>query len=141
MRSPTGGSTTTSRSSRSPAPPSGAPPVLRTSPASAPPRRCRAWTTAMPDPHLRLVSRLYECFNYRDESCLSELCDEAMEFYPAMTAEAIGREAPYSGSAGLHDYLTDVAQIWEELQVSPSEIEARGELLLVHGRTSVSYTH
>jgi len=89
----------------------------------------------MPDPHLRLVSRLYECFNYRDESCLSELCDEAMEFYPAMTAEAIGREAPYSGSAGLHDYLTDVAQIWEELQVSPSEIEARGELLLVHGRT------
>jgi len=88
----------------------------------------------MPDPHLRLVSRLYECFNHRDEACLSELCDAAMEFYPVMTAETIGREAPYSGSAGLHDYLTDIAQVWDELQVSPSEIEARGDLLLVHGR-------
>jgi len=81
-----------------------------------------------------LVQRLYECFNRRDEECLVELCDEGMEFYPVMTAEAIGREAPYRGPTGLHDYLSDVAEVWEELRITPGEIEARGDSLLVHGR-------
>lgn len=81
-----------------------------------------------------LVSRLYECFNRRDEDGLAELCDEAMEFYPVVTAEAVGREAPYRGPAGLHEYLEDVGEVWEELRIAPNEIEARGDSLLVHGR-------
>ena len=83
---------------------------------------------------LALVRRLYECFNGRDEACIIELCDEAMEFFPIVTAEAIGRDAPYSGRAGLRDYLADVAEVWEELQISPDEVEARGGALLVRGR-------
>ena len=35
----------------------------------------------------------------------STLCDEALDFFPVGTAEAIGRTAPYVGPAGLHDYL------------------------------------
>ncbi len=88
----------------------------------------------MPPSDLALVKRLYECFNRRDEAGIVELCDERMEFYPVVTAEAVGRDAPYSGAAGLHDYLIDVAKAWEELQISPSEVEARGEALLVRGR-------
>jgi ketosteroid isomerase-like protein len=88
----------------------------------------------MADPRLALVARLYECFNNRDEACIVELCDERMEFYPVVTAEAIGREAPYSGPAGLHDYLRDVARVWEELQINPGEVEPRGDSLLVRGR-------
>lgn len=88
----------------------------------------------MPESPLALVKRLYDCFNDRDEGCIVELCDERMEFFPVVTAEAIGREAPYGGAAGLHDYLADVAQVWDELQITPSEVEARGETLLVHGR-------
>lgn len=88
----------------------------------------------MPESPLALVRRLYECFNLRDEGGIVELCDESMEFFPVATAEAIGRDAPYAGPAGLRDYLADVAQIWEELQVTPSEVEARGEVLLVCGR-------
>lgn len=88
----------------------------------------------MADPRLALVARLYECFNNRDEACLVELCDERLEFYPVMTAEAVGRQAPYSGPAGLHDYLDDVAEVWEELRVSPGEVEQRGDSLLVRGR-------
>lgn len=84
--------------------------------------------------HLAMVKRLYECFNCRDEPCIVELCDEAMEFFPIVTAEAVGREAPYSGQAGLRDYLADVAEVWEELQISPDEVEARGGTLLVRGR-------
>ncbi len=83
---------------------------------------------------LALVKRLYECFNDRDETCIVELCDEAMEFFPVVTAEAVGREAPYKGQAGLRDYLADVAEVWEELQISPGEVEARGGALLVRGR-------
>lgn len=88
----------------------------------------------MPEPDLKLVSRLYDCFNRRDEDCLLELCAEEMEFFPVATAEAIGREAPYRGPAGLHEYLEDVGEVWEELRIAPSEIEARGGSLLVHGR-------
>ncbi len=88
----------------------------------------------MPASPLALVRRLYDCFNRRDEDCIVSLCDERMEFFPVVTAEAIGREAPYSGPGGLRDYLADVAQIWEELQISPSEVEARGAVLLVRGR-------
>jgi ketosteroid isomerase-like protein len=88
----------------------------------------------MPPSSLALVKRLYECFNRRDEDGIVELCDEAMEFFPVVTAEAVGRDAPYSGRAGLHDYLTDVAQVWEELRIAPSEVEARGGTLLVRGR-------
>ncbi len=83
---------------------------------------------------LALVKRLYECFNRRDETCIVELCDESMEFFPVVTAGAVGREAPYSGKAGLRDYLADVATVWEELQISPAEVESRGEALLVRGR-------
>lgn len=88
----------------------------------------------MSDSPRALVERLYDCFNRREESCIVELCDEEMEFFPIVTAEALGREAPYRGPAGLHDYLADVAQIWEELQITPSEVDQRGNRLLVRGR-------
>lgn len=88
----------------------------------------------MPPSDLALVKRLYECFNRRDEAGIVELCDARMEFYPVVTAGAVGRNAPYGGAAGLHDYLTDVAEVWEELQISPGEVETRGEALLVRGR-------
>ncbi|MGC1852430.1 MAG: nuclear transport factor 2 family protein [Solirubrobacterales bacterium] len=88
----------------------------------------------MSDPRLALVERLYDCFNRRDEGCIVALCDEDMEFFPIVTAEAVGREAPYSGPGGLRDYLADVAEVWEELRISPSEVEQRGDRLLVRGR-------
>jgi ketosteroid isomerase-like protein len=88
----------------------------------------------MPPSDLALVKRLYECFDRRDKGCLVELCDERMELFPVVTAQAVGRDAPYRGRAGLRDYLADVAQVWEELRISPNEVEARGEFILVLGR-------
>ncbi len=88
----------------------------------------------MSDLRLALVERLYNYFNRRDEAGIVGLCDEEMEFFPVVTAEAVGRHAPYSGPAGLRDYLADVAQIWEELQITPGEMEWRGDCLLVRGR-------
>lgn len=88
----------------------------------------------MSESQLALVERLYECFNRRDEACIVELCDEGLEFFPVVTAEAVGRDAPYRGAAGLRDYLADVAEVWEELRISPSEVEVRGATMLVRGR-------
>jgi ketosteroid isomerase-like protein len=92
----------------------------------------------MPEPHVELVERLYRCFNGRDEACLRALCDEEMGFFPVVTAEAIGRDAPYSGKSGLRDYLADVAEVWEELRITPNQIDRRGDRLLVRGRV---YAH
>jgi ketosteroid isomerase-like protein len=81
-----------------------------------------------------LVECLFDCFNRRDENGIAELCDDEMEFFPTVTAEVVGRNAPYTGPAGLHDYLDDVAQVWEELTITPSEVKQRGPRLLVRGR-------
>ncbi len=96
--------------------------------------RLPAKATPVAEPQLALVKRLYDCFNSRDAGCIVELCDERMEFFPAVTAEAVGRDTPYSGAAGLRDYLADIAAVWEELRISPAEVEERGGALLVRGR-------
>jgi ketosteroid isomerase-like protein len=89
---------------------------------------------AMSGPQMELVERLYECFNRRDVVGIVEVCDEEMGFFPVGTAEAVGREAPYVGPGGLHEYLDDVAETWEELLITPNVLEQRGASLLVHGR-------
>jgi ketosteroid isomerase-like protein len=81
-----------------------------------------------------LVERLYDAFNRRDAEDIIAICDEDMQFYPVATAEAVGRVEPYVGSEGLRDYLADAARIWEELVITPSQVEQRGERLLVRGR-------
>ena len=88
----------------------------------------------MPDPQMALVERLYDAFNRRDSEEIVAICDEGLEFFPVVTAEAIGRDAPYVGPEGLRDYLADVAEVWEELRITPSELERRGDTLLVRGR-------
>ena len=80
-----------------------------------------------------LVERLFDAFNRRDVEEIVALCDEEMEFY-AVTAEEVGRGEPYVGSAGLRAYLDDVAGVWEELLITPKQVEQREDSLLVRGR-------
>jgi ketosteroid isomerase-like protein len=87
----------------------------------------------MSDDHRQLIELLFEAFNRRDASGLVALCDEEMEFL-AVTAEAVGRMSPYVGPNGLREYLTDVAEVWEELLITAKEIESEGDRILVRGR-------
>jgi ketosteroid isomerase-like protein len=80
-----------------------------------------------------LVERLFDAFNRRDAAAIVDLCDERMEFFAA-TAEEAGRDNPYVGKEGLSAYLDDVARIWEELLITPTEVEQQGDSLLVRGR-------
>jgi ketosteroid isomerase-like protein len=87
----------------------------------------------MDSERLALVERLFDAFNHRDSAGIVAVCDEEMEFFP-VTAEEIGRPAPYVGPAGLQDYLEDVARAWEELLITPQEVLTSGDRLLVRGR-------
>lgn len=90
----------------------------------------------MAETHEALIGRLYNAFNQRDADAIVELCSPQMEFF-AVTAEEVGRTAPYVGPEGLRDYLADVARVWEELLITASRVERRGERLLVVGRVYV----
>ena len=87
----------------------------------------------MDDGYRELVERLFDAFNRRDAEEIVAVCDEEMEFF-AVTAEQVGRADPYAGAQGLRDYLSDVATVWEELLITPKEVEQRGRSLLVRGR-------
>lgn len=80
-----------------------------------------------------LIQRLFDAFNRRDAESIGAICDEQMEFV-AVTGQAVGRSEPYIGLEGLQDYLVDVARTWEELLITPREIERRGDCMLVRGR-------
>ena len=88
----------------------------------------------MSDEYAALVERLYDAFNRRDPDAIVAICDERMEFFPVATAEAVGRVNPYVGPDGLRGYLADAARIWEEMLITPSQVEQRGDRLLVRGR-------
>jgi ketosteroid isomerase-like protein len=87
----------------------------------------------MDSERLALIERLFQAFNRRDAEAIATLCDNEMEFFP-VTAEEIGRSDPYVGPDGLHAYLDDVSSAWEELLITPQEVQADGERLLVKGR-------
>jgi ketosteroid isomerase-like protein len=88
----------------------------------------------MPEDHQQLIERLYEAFNRRDPEGIVAVCDERMEFFPIATAEAVGRIDPYCGPEGLREYLADAAKVWEELLITPSQLEQHEGRLLVRGR-------
>lgn len=90
----------------------------------------------MAETHEELVARLFHAFNQRDAETIVALCSEEVEF-AAVTGEEVGRQAPYSGSEGLREYLADVERTWEELLITPSRIEEREGRLLVIGRVYV----
>lgn len=90
----------------------------------------------MPESPETLVGRLFNAFNQRDATEIVTLCSPRMEFF-AVTAEEVGRGAPYVGPEGLRDYLADVEQFWEELLITPGRVERRDERLLVLGRVYV----
>ena len=47
------------------------------------------------------------------------------------------RDSPYVGADGLRSYLDDVAAVWEELLITPQEVEQHERILLVRGRVYV----
>lgn len=83
----------------------------------------------------RIVERAYEAFRQRDAETLISISDPEIEI-SSVTGIIAGHEKPYTGTAALSQYLADVADIWDEIELVPQEFHELGdERLLVFGRT------
>ena len=80
-----------------------------------------------------IVRALFEAFAQRDTARVEQLISDEMEFH-AVTAEMAGREGPYVGHAGMELYFSDVEDIWEEINLTPTEFEEVGDVIVVTGR-------
>jgi ketosteroid isomerase-like protein len=80
-----------------------------------------------------LASAVFEAFNKRDVDAALAVVHEDVVFV-APTAEMANDGKPYVGHAGMRKYYDDVASVWIELDVTPSEIREVGDAVLVLGR-------
>jgi ketosteroid isomerase-like protein len=78
------------------------------------------------------VEQLFEAFSRRDADGMVELLHEDAVFEPAST-ELAPRE-PYTGPAGMRQYLADLTRTWEEFRVTIHEYRADGDRVLARGR-------
>jgi ketosteroid isomerase-like protein len=79
----------------------------------------------MDDPLVATTRRMFEAFSRRDVPALLELCAEDVEFLP-VTAMVAADGEPYRGHEGITRYVADVARVWEELTVEPTEFHRAG---------------
>jgi ketosteroid isomerase-like protein len=80
-----------------------------------------------------LARAIFDAFNRRDVEAGLERVTEDVEF-AAPTAELANEGQPYRGHAGLRKYYDDVARVWEELEVTPTEIREVDDAVLALGR-------
>lgn len=80
-----------------------------------------------------LARLVFEAFNRRDVDAALEVVDEDVEFF-APTAEMANEGRPYIGHAGMRKYYDDVARVWKELEVTPTEIREVDDAILAVGR-------
>jgi ketosteroid isomerase-like protein len=82
-----------------------------------------------------VVKATFAAFAARDLDAVLGHSDSDIEFW-AVTGERAGRNDPYRGHAGLREYFRDVANMWEELRLTPREFRAVGDHVLVTGKVS-----
>ena len=82
----------------------------------------------------KLVRKAYEAFSQRDLDALRELADPRIEIH-TVTGMIAGRSEPYRGHEGLIEYLDDVGELWDEIELLPSDFhELSDSRLVVFGR-------
>src|SRR3954471_9577340 len=80
-----------------------------------------------------MARRVFEAFARRDLTGLVDIFDPDVEFLP-VTANLTTGGDPYRGHGGMARYLDDVARVWDDLRVHPSEFLALGDTVVVLGR-------
>jgi ketosteroid isomerase-like protein len=82
--------------------------------------------------NVEVVARLLDAFVRRDADAMTELLDADFLFEPAPTPAREYR--PYVGHAGMRQYLQDVGDTWERLDLTIQEYRHAGDYVLVFGR-------
>jgi ketosteroid isomerase-like protein len=82
-----------------------------------------------------VIKAVYEAFTERDVEGVIAYLDDDVEF-SAVTGDHAGRTEPYRGHDGVRQYFRDLAEVWDELRVVPSEYRQDGDTVLVTGRVT-----
>jgi ketosteroid isomerase-like protein len=82
-----------------------------------------------------VVKAVFAAFAERDLERVLELAAPEIEFI-AVTSDYAGRTGPYRGHDGIRQYFRDVAEVWDELRLAPTDYRIVGEQVLVTGRVS-----
>jgi ketosteroid isomerase-like protein len=81
-----------------------------------------------------LVRQAYKAFSKRDLDALREIADPRIEIH-TVTGMIAGRSEPYRGHDGLVEYLRDVGETWDEIDLLPTDFhELSDSRLVVFGR-------
>src|SRR5215210_716508 len=84
---------------------------------------------------IEVVKATFAAFAARDLPAVLALSAQDIEL-TAVTGDQAGRTEPYRGHDGMRQYFRDVAEVWEELRLTPREFRAEGDLILVTGKVS-----
>ncbi len=81
-----------------------------------------------------LVRRAYRAFSERDLDALMEIADPQIEIH-TVTGMLAGRDEPYRGHQGLVEYLRDVSEMWDEIELTAAQFHMLSDSrLVVFGR-------
>jgi ketosteroid isomerase-like protein len=84
---------------------------------------------------IEVVKATFAAFAARDLDAVLALSHPDIEL-TAVTGEHAGRIHPYRGHDGVREYFRDIAELWEELHLTPREFREAGNLILVTGKVS-----
>jgi ketosteroid isomerase-like protein len=81
-----------------------------------------------------LVRQAYQALSKRELDALREIADPRIEIY-TVTGMIAGRSEPYRGHDGMVEYLRDVGELWDEIELLPTDFhELSDSRLVVFGR-------
>jgi ketosteroid isomerase-like protein len=82
----------------------------------------------------QLVRQAYHAFTERDIEALRKLADPQIEIH-TVTGMLAGREEPYRGHDGVAQYLSDVNETWDEIELTAADFHPiSATRLVVFGR-------
>jgi ketosteroid isomerase-like protein len=82
-----------------------------------------------------VVRAVFAAFAERDVDGVLAHADAEIVFSP-MTSDYAGRTEPYRGHEGIRQYFRDVATVWDDLRLTPTDFRQVGETIVVTGKVS-----
>ncbi len=84
---------------------------------------------------IEVVREVFVAFAARDVERVIALVDPDVVF-TAVTGGVVGKAEPYRGHEGMREYFRDVAEVWDEIVLTPREFRQVGDAILVTGKVN-----
>ena len=86
------------------------------------------------DDPVGVVRSAFEAFAARDMPAMLSLCAPDIVLRPFVTQQFAQRAEPYRGLDGVRSYVADVAEVWDELTLTPLSFRLAQESVIGFGR-------